>query len=186
MTDRPSPETLRLLLDYQPTTGKLFWRERTPDMFEDGAYGAERKCAMFNGQFAGQEAFTSTARGYKVGKVQGHACSAHCVIWALEHGYWPKEEIDHEDNDKTNNRLSNLREATRSQNMWNNGVQANNTSGFKGVSRHGDRWVARIRCGPRYGRKKRHLGRFATPEEAYAAYCAAAQDLHGEFANDET
>ena len=93
----------------------------------------------------------------------------------------PKIHADHIDGDGLNNRLANLRACTRAQNMRNTGAYSNNKSGFKGVhwNKQRGKWTAQIKC---IGKIK-HLGLFATPEEAYSAYCAAAKELHGEFAN---
>ncbi len=92
----------------------------------------------------------------------------------------PDGEIDHRDGNSLNNRRCNLRVATRSQNECNKGKPRNNTSGFRGVSffkPHG-KWKAQIVLNG----KARHLGYFATPEEAHAAYVAARPIFHGEFA----
>jgi len=89
-------------------------------------------------------------------------------------------EVDHKDLNKANNRRDNLRICTRGQNECNKGLQSNNKSGFKGVCRFRNKWRADIKL----NRKTRFLGLFDTPEEAYAARCAAAQILHGAFAND--
>lgn len=88
-------------------------------------------------------------------------------------------QVDHVDGDGLNNRRGNLRLATASQNQSNRGKPQNNTSGFKGVSWENDRkkWCAAIR---KMG-KRRYLGRFDTPQEAHAAYCAASATAHGEF-----
>jgi hypothetical protein len=93
-------------------------------------------------------------------------------------------EVDHINGDGLDNRRSNLRPCTRSQNMANRGRQRNNTSGYKGVSRSGRKWCARIYApNPNGGRSRAlTLGRFDSPEEAHAAYCEAAKRLHGEFA----
>ena len=92
-----------------------------------------------------------------------------------------KIKIDHRDGNGLNNRRTNLRACTHAQNLWNTVAHANNTSGFKGVSwdKQSGRWKAQIRG----DLKKKHIGYFSTPEEAYAAYCAAALELHGEFCN---
>jgi hypothetical protein len=94
-------------------------------------------------------------------------------------GSWPKEQIDHINGDPLDNRWSNLREATQSQNNWNTRLSRNNTSGYKGVSWHkGERkWDATIMA---YG-KSHFLGRFKTKEEARDAYIDASKKLHGEF-----
>jgi hypothetical protein len=90
------------------------------------------------------------------------------------------EMVDHIDGDGLNNQRSNLRLATHTENLRNQRIRRDNTSGFKGVSwsKASGKWVAQIRMTG----KIKYLGSFTTPEEAYAAYCAAALELHGEFA----
>lgn len=94
-------------------------------------------------------------------------------------GAKPGTKVDHVNRDGLNNRRSNLRLATHTENMRNSRIQKNNTSGFKGVSRYGDtgRWRACIWADG----VKTSLGCFDTPEEAHAAYCEAAKRLHGKF-----
>lgn len=74
-----------------------------------------------------------------------------------------------------------LRPCTANENGYNSGKHSNNRSGFKGVYKDKPRgkWAAEIRIRG----KKTHLGRFDSVEEAYAAYCSAAIEHHGEFAN---
>lgn len=60
----------------------------------------------------------------------------HVAIWAYHNGVWPENEIDHEDRDKDNYKIENLREATRLENSWNVGLTAQNTSGYKNVGFH--------------------------------------------------
>ena len=93
----------------------------------------------------------------------------------------PKIHTDHIDGNGLNNRRDNLRACSRSENMHNRGAYATNMSGFKGVSWHKQRgkWQAQIK----FNGKNRHLGLYSTPEEAHQAYCRAAIDLHGDFAN---
>lgn len=105
---------------------------------------------------------------------------AHRVCWLLMTGSWPPREIDHIDTDGTNNRWSNLRLCNRSQNSMNRNLQSNNTSGFKGVSRHGKGWRVMVWR----ERKPYCLGTYKTPDEAYAVWCKAAKELHGEFYRD--
>lgn len=93
----------------------------------------------------------------------------------LKKGEW----VDHINGDGLDNRRENLRLATPSQNMQNVGKRSHNTSGYKGVSSCGSRWRATIRVNG----KQKHLGVFATPELAHAAYCESADKLHGDFAN---
>lgn len=88
--------------------------------------------------------------------------------------------VDHVDGDGLNNRRKNLRHATQLENNRNQKRRNDNTSGLKGVSwnKRDKKWRAAISV---LGRTK-NLGYFDTPEEAHAAYCIAAIDLHGQFA----
>ncbi|MHB1641795.1 MAG: AP2 domain-containing protein [Acidithiobacillus sp.] len=92
----------------------------------------------------------------------------------------PGMDVDHIYHLTLDNRKSELRVCTRTQNRNNSGKQVNNTSGYKGVSWHkrDQKWTANIR----FGGKKKHLGNFPTPEDAHGAYCRASAELHGEFA----
>lgn len=89
-------------------------------------------------------------------------------------------DIDHINANGLDNRRENLRETTDSFNQGNRRLNANSTSGFKGVSWHesANGWVARIQVSG----VRRHLGVFHTAEEAHAAYCRAAVLVFGEFA----
>jgi hypothetical protein len=89
---------------------------------------------------------------------------------------WPM--VDHINLNGLDNRRTNLRPATRAQNMHNRRLNANNTSGYKGVSRDRSKWRAHIKLNSR----QRSLGTFATPEQAARAYDAAARELFGQFA----
>lgn len=87
--------------------------------------------------------------------------------------------VDHKNGDGLDNRRANLRSATFSENARNARLRKDNTTGFKGVKRVNQRWYAQIRLGA----KRIHLGSFATPEEAHAAYAKAAARHFGDFAN---
>lgn len=88
-------------------------------------------------------------------------------------------ETDHEDGNGLNNRKTNLRSATKAQNGRNRGKNANNTSGFKGVSFRKDigKWMSKIAV----DRKQRFLGFFRCPTAAHFAYVRASADVHGEY-----
>lgn len=122
------------------------------------------------------------AGGYRVLHIQGATLYAHQVVWFLVTGSWPKEEIDHINLNGRDNRIENLREATRAQNARNVVSHKKTADGrLKGAFRHenfGDRWHSQIVV----DRKQIYLGSFKSEKEAHAVYCKAARKHHGEFA----
>ena len=152
----PDQAYLAARLRYEPDTGKLFWLPRTPDMFAStNNRTAEHACSLWNAKHANKEAFTAVSNiGYKIGLLDKEPYVAARIIWKLVHGYDPVE-IDHINREKTDNRLSNLRETNRSGNCRNRGLLRNNTSGTSGVylEKHKDLWVVEVN-GKRYGRFK--------------------------------
>jgi hypothetical protein len=140
----------------------------------------ETKCAAWNARYAGREAGTRLdERGYIQIHVIGKLYLAHRLAWLHTTGEWPKAEIDHKDRKPGNNRISNLREASHSQNHANRG-RVPNSSGVRGVSwcKRDRNWLAQIKLGG----KAYRLGQFATIAEARAVYVAAKQKHFGEFA----
>jgi hypothetical protein len=156
-------EYLREILSYDPDTGVFRW-----------------KVSETNRVSVGGVAGSQNGDGYTRIMIGKKKYRAHRLAWLHVYGEWPAKYVDHVDGDRSNNKITNLREATNAQNMRNCGAYATNTSGFKGVTfhKHRRRWHARINIPS----KQIHLGYFDTPEEAHAAYCAAAAKLHGEFA----
>jgi len=114
--------------------------------------------------------------GYRIIMVDGVLYQASHLAWFYVHGEWPANIMDHRDLDKANDRIENLRPATRSQNQGNQRARSNNSSGRKGVSRSvcGKRWQVSI--------AREHIGIFDTIEEAADAYRIAAIAKFGEFA----
>lgn len=106
----PDQETLLRLLRYDRESGKLFWLRRTPDLFnEDPRFGRDGRCNMWNGKFAGKEAFTIPhSDGYLVGALfEQKGLRAHRVIWKIMTGEEP-EEVGHHNRDRSDNRFANL------------------------------------------------------------------------------
>jgi HNH endonuclease len=86
--------------------------------------------------------------------------------------------LDHKDRNPSNNRISNLREATSSQNTANSKKKNGSRNGLRGTELvPSGSWQARINSSS----KKAYLGTFDTPEEAHAAWCKAAKAIYGEF-----
>lgn len=157
MTKQLTHELLLQTLRYEPETGLFYRRHDVPG----------RKAGL-----------TGTVCGpYLVVGIAGKNWSAHRLAWYYMTGVWPEVCVEHRNGDGHDNRWDNLRLATRTQNSWNKTKQKDNTSGYKGVMRRNDRWVAVIR----WDGNKKHLGTFDTPKEASAAYDAASKVHHGEF-----
>lgn len=175
----PPVEIVRQSLRYED--GRLFWLERPRSHFASvGSWHS------FNSKHSGKEAGRShLSRGgyFKwIVRCSGIEIGRSGIVWALHHGAWPVCELDHKDRDSLNDRIENLRLATRTQNNANKAKSIANTSGFKGVSWHSEkrRWVASIRIDGR----ATHLGYFDRPEDAHVAYAEAVRRVHGEFACD--
>ncbi len=131
-------------------------------------------------------AYRSTIKSYyAVRASQQQTQYLHSVILSRKLGrpLVKGEKCDHKNGNTLDNRRSNLRLATHSQNQHNKGLQSNNTSGYKGVtfSKTHKKWRANIQI----DNKKKFLGLFDTPEQAHKAYCKAAKELHGEFSRLE-
>lgn len=128
----------------------------------------------------GERAGCLDALGYLKIKIHKRIYMGHRLAWLYVHGEWPSHQVDHIDGNPSNNSISNLRTATQFENMRNCGRFRTNTSGHKGVTWHKTRrkWDAKIMSGG----KHHFLGSFSTPEDAAAAYAAAAARMHGSFA----
>lgn len=166
-----SVEEIRKLVDYNPETGAFTWLPR------------ENK--SWNSRYAGKRAaaYTSSDTGYSLVVIARKQYYAHQMAWIHFYGEPPQKgmHIDHINGDKTDNRIANLRIATVAQNVQNQKLHIDNTSGYKGVCFHKPtkKWMARIRSNNRY----HYLGLFDAAEEAYAAYMEASKQLHGEFSH---
>jgi hypothetical protein len=132
-----------------------------------------------SGRHIGKAAGNLRKSGYKTVCIEGRHYPEHHLVWLWHNGELPKE-IDHINGNPSDNRIENLRLATRCQNMWNQEARKNNTSGYKNVTWHkaAGKWAAQIR----YMGKRKHLGVFSDPADAYDFVTLAAEMLHGQFA----
>lgn len=170
-----SPRALRNLVDYDPETGRLFWKERSPYMFEDGGHSAEHSCAAWNARYCGNEAFKKKSRNrYLIGSIAGRTYLAHRVAWAVYYGKWPAHEIDHINGDRADNRIANLRDVTKSVNGRNLKKNRRNASGVTGVFWHekAGKWSASIG----FNGSVKYLGVFESIEAAAATRLAAERE----------
>lgn len=168
----------RTLLDYDPETGEFRWRARTPEMFvAKGQLSQETLCRMWNAKYAGQLTGESTYYpGYHRLGILGRIYLAHRVAWLISFGEWPKEDIDHVDGNRARNVLSNLREASRAQNLQNISAKSWREGKLVGASqiRKNGRWRATISANYEIF----HLGTFDSELEAHQAYVEAKSRLH--------
>lgn len=167
-------EEALLLLSYNPSTGELRWRERTPETFPYHAKRTrEHTCANWNAQWAGEIAGTVDFLGRRQVRIKGRIYKAHRVIWLMVYGKFPEDQIDHINGVRDDNRLDNLREATQAQNQQNRSRRSKR--GLIGTYLHeSGRWCGRIRVNG----VTHHLGLFDSAEEAHAAYCEKKEKLH--------
>jgi hypothetical protein len=164
---------LNELLEYNPNSGELRWRERGAHWFKDSAkWSAAEHMRSFNNRYSGELAFTANdGDGYRIGRVLHQGIRAHRVIWAMVHDEWP-EQIDHENGNRSDNRLSNLRAASPVINRQNTAMYTNNKSGVVGVRWSKWGWHAYIGNKPQI-----HLGYFPRLEDAAAARKVAEDRL---------
>ena len=127
---------------------------------------------------AGKQAGSLTASGRLYVQIDGVKRLVHRIVWQMHHGECP-EFLDHIDCDPLNNKIENLRPATKQQNAMNRSMHKTNKCGIKGIYRHGKKFVASIG----HNGVNKYLGSFSTPEQAGAAYAAEAKLIFKEYAN---
>jgi hypothetical protein len=117
--------------------------------------------------YIGAPVGTLTNYGYLCVRVDGKRYQLHRLIWLHVYGYIPKEDLDHIDGDRTNNRLVNLREANRQDNLKNTAVHKDSSTGILGVNwdKRKSKWRATIYV----NKKQEHLGYFEEIQEAALA-----------------
>lgn len=148
------------LLVYDESTGVLSWK-RT---------GKGRKI--------GRVAGSPDRHGYLQTRIDGKAYFNHRLAWAITHGSFPAEVIDHIDGNKLNNALNNLRDVTRRVNQENQrrAPVSNRSTGLLGATLHvkTGKFMAKIQV----MRKQIYLGLFETAEGAHEAYLSAKRQIH--------
>ena len=153
-------ERLRELLHYDPETGVFTWQKK-------------RNCRVKLGGVAG----SIYNNGYRVIGVDRKYRLAHRLAWLYVHGEMPAGEIDHINGDRTDNRIANLRDVSKSVNNQNKKhAMSNNTSGLLGAcwDSYNHQWKAQIGLNG----KQYKIGVFDSAESAHAAYLAAKRKLH--------
>lgn len=154
-------ELLRKLLDYNPETGVLTWKER-----ERGMFSSNRGFSTWNARYANTQAFVNDCHGYLCGSIFRTKYLAHRIIWIWMTGEVPNE-VDHINGNRADNRWSNLRNVNKSTNMKNAKMPKTNTSGRVGVYWYEPygKWLAKIS----FKKGPKNLGYFEKFEDAVSA-----------------
>ena len=128
----------------------------------------------------GSKAGTINSEGYCRVSIDGKKHSMHRVVFLMKHGYLPKE-IDHINGNKTDNKIENLREVTRTQNRYNVIGYKNNTSSVKGLTfnKKLNKWELSMNV----DRKRKYIGLFEDFELAELVAMEARNKYHGAYAN---
>lgn len=146
-----SQAQLKDALTYAAATGVFTWNCRVGNRAKGSRAGALRP------------------DGYRVIGIAGTSYRAHRLAWLYMTGAWPVHEVDHINGVPGDDRFENLRDVPALVNQHNQRlVRVNNAFCYPGVYMHADyaKYCARITI----NYKQKHLGIFATKEEAYAAY----------------
>lgn len=165
-TVTPTQAELQALLDYDPVSGTLTWKNRPESMFKTASASL-----TWNKRFAGKPAFTAKRDdGYFGGSINYTNYLAHRIIFKYLHGYDPVQ-VDHDDRDRSNNAANNLVDASAMTNSQNSKLYSNNTSGTVGVhwSKKEKRWIASITL----NYKNKRLGAFIDIQDAILVRSAA-------------
>lgn len=149
-------EELKEILTYNPETG-LFTRKTSS-----------------GGQKVGSIAGSPHPKGYVRIQLKGKTYLAHRLAWFITYSEWPANDVDHINGLRNDNRILNLREATRSENMQNLLVPTPNETGYPGVYINRNKYSSKITING----ESKHLGSFDTAEEASNAYLLAKKELH--------
>jgi hypothetical protein len=162
MNQELTQDYLKSITKYDLESGSLIW------------LSVKRKSLL------GRQVGSPMSDGYLSTTILKKQYLVHRLIWLYVYGYFPKS-IDHINGERTDNRLCNLRLASNDENVMNQPIKSNNTSGFKGVSWHSvmGKWLAYIT----HKGVKMRLGYFSDIHEAANVVAEARTRLHGEFAN---
>lgn len=164
MTEEITHDELCRMLDYDHMSGRFFWR-------------VNRRPGIKPSDEAGHRSIRPHHDRWVIG-INGRRYLRSRLAWFWVTGNWPRLHIDHSDGDTLNDRWTNLREATHSQNLANAAKPKCGNSPLKGVSEKRGRYLAHIG----FEGRQVHLGTFNSAEEAHAAYMKAAREFYGDFA----
>jgi hypothetical protein len=163
--DGLTADEVKRLLDYNPETGIFVWKV------------APGKRTDKIGTVAGVMHNT----GHRRIRINGKLYYSHRLAWLVMTRSWPKNEIDHINNIRDDNRFCNLREATRQENERNTRKRERTSCKLKGVSYR--KSTGKYEAFAKEENKKIHLGYFYSEQEAHIAFCKFADANYGDFVN---
>jgi len=147
-------------LRYNSLTGRLTWK------------------VAGQGRVLGNDAGCEGQGGYIRLNILGKSVPAHRICWYLHYGDWPERDLDHKNRRPNDNRIQNLRLATKAENARNRSSSRGSSSQYKGVSLVRGQWRAAVACGD-----KRVSQSFKSEIAAAMWHDVQARKMHGEFAS---
>lgn len=146
--------------------------------YEDGKLSWKKRLARRT--VVGKQISFVENTGYIRVRFKGKLYSVHQLIFLMHHGYIP-EYIDHIDGDKLNNRIENLRSATKSENALNKKVRVDSFSGIKNVHWYAplNKWAVKLSV----NKKQKHIGYFSDLELAELVAIEAREKFHNQFSS---
>lgn len=148
-------------LTYNPLTGAFYWNE----------------CSKPYKKHGQKEAGSVARNGYRYIAFNKRKYLAHRLAFLFMTGSMPpkKSDVDHVNGCRSDNRFSNLRICSRSENLANSNFSSGGMP--RGVQRNGSGFMARLRC----KNETHYLGTYKNPDDAHAAYLEAREKLLGAF-----
>lgn len=170
----PDMDYVKRRLDCDVESGKIKHKPRTPSDFAHTTK-PEALAKSFNTRFAGKKWGQISGNGHHLGEIEGYSILAHHVVWMFAHGRWPEMDLNHINGNPADNRIDNLRIATKEDVARNLSMNVKNTSGVNGVhfNKARGKWEASIK----ENNKKIFLGRFENMRDAIVARAEAEREL---------
>lgn len=150
-------DIIKEYISYCSKTGSLFWIKSPANKIKPG------------------EIVNLNDRGYRSFKLKRKTYLGHRVAWFLHHGFWPKNQIDHINGVRSDNKIINLRESTHAENNINRSCHRNGKLPGTTFFKKRNKWVAQIEI---KGINKKYIGIFNSEKEAHEAYLKVKEKFY--------